>query len=125
MYSRFGTQVTLLGRNRQLAPGEDGELADLLADYLREEGISVHTNAPVIEVKTKGAGKIITALIDGVETDFHAETILLAAGRVANTDKLNLQAAGIGLNERDFITVDKQLRTGQSHIWAIGDVKGG
>lgn len=46
-------------------------------------------------------------------------------GRVGNTDKLNLQAAGIGINERGFITVDKQLRTGQSHIWAIGDVKGG
>lgn len=125
MYSRFGTQVTLLGRNRQLAPGEDGELADLLADYLREEGISVHTNAPVMEVKTKGAGKIITALTDGAETDFHAEAVLLAAGRVGNTNKLNLQAAGIGINERGFITVDEQLRAGQPHIWAIGDVKGG
>lgn len=125
MYSHFGTQVTLLGRNRQLAPGEDDELAGLLADYLREEGIDVYTNAPVTEAKTEGAGKVISALVDGVETDFQAEAILLAAGRVGNTDTLNLQAVGIGINERGFIVVDEQLRAGQPHIWAIGDVKGG
>ena len=125
MYSRFGTQVTLLGRNRQLAPGEDEELAALLADYLREEGIHVRTNAPVTEVKTDGAGKIVTAQVDGVETDFQTETVLLAAGRVGNTDNLKLQAAGLEANERGFIAVDEQLRAGQPHIWTIGDVKGG
>lgn len=83
MYSRFGTQVTLLGRNRQLAPGEDEELAALLADYLREEGINIYTNAPVTEVKTDGAGKVVTALVDGAETNFQAEAVLLAAGRGA------------------------------------------
>lgn len=125
MYSRFGTQVTLLGRNRQLAPGEDEELAALLANYLREEGINIYTNAPVTEVKTDGAGKVVTALVDGTETNFQAEAVLLAAGRGGNTDNLNLQAAGFEANERGFIAVDEQLRTGQPHIWAIGDVKGG
>ncbi len=51
MYRRFGTQVTLLGRNSRLAPGEDPDLAELLAGYLREEDIQVHTNAPVTSLR--------------------------------------------------------------------------
>lgn len=125
MYSRFGTNVTLLGRNRQLAPGEEPELADLLAGYLREEGIDVRTNTPVVTVKAARQEKVVTALVDDVETDFRAEVVLLAAGRVGNTEALNLAAAGVITAEQGFIQVDNQLRSHQPHIWAIGDVKGG
>ena len=125
MYARFGTRMMLLGRNRQLAPGEDPELAELLASYLREEGIDVRTGTPVMSVCTEGAEKVVTALVDGVETDFRAEAVLLGAGRVANTDGLALDAAGVAADERGFVQVDDQLRTNQPHIWAIGDVKGG
>jgi len=125
MYARFGTQVTLLGRNPQLAPGEDAELAALLADFLREEGIVVHTDAPVLSARAERGEKVVTARIDGAETEFRAEAVLLAAGRVGNTDGLNLQAAGVGVEGRGFVQVDDRLTTTQSHIWAIGDVKGG
>lgn len=125
MYGRYGTEITLLGRNRQLSPGEDPELAGLLADYLREEGITVHTDTPVTSVRAEGSEKIVTARVNSVETDFRAEVILLAAGRVANTDSLTLGEVGISANEQGFIQVDDQLRTNQPHIWAIGDVKGG
>lgn len=133
MYGRYGTEITLLGRNRQLAPGEDPELASLLADYLREEGITVHTDTPVVAVRAEGSEKIVTARVNGQESDpstslrtgFRAEAILLAAGRMGNTDTLGLSEAGIPANEQGFIQVDDQLRTNQPHIWAIGDVKGG
>lgn len=125
MYGRYGTEITLLSRNRQLSPGEDPELAGLLADYLREEGITVHTDTPVTSVRAEGSEKIVTARVNGQESDFRAEAILLAAGRVANTDTLGLREAGISANEQGFIQVDDQLRTNQPHIWAIGDVKGG
>lgn len=141
MYARYGTEVTLLGRNRQLAPGEDTELADLLTGYLREEGVVVHTDTPVVSVRVEGSEKIVTARVNGQESDpsihstgsgqvslrrgFRAEAILLAAGRVGNTDTLGLSEAGVSTNERGFIQVDDQLRTNQPHIWAIGDVKGG
>lgn len=125
MYGRYGTAVTLLGRNVHLAPGEDPELSDLWADYLREEGITVHTGTPVVSVRPNGQQKIVTALVDGVETDFQAEVILLAAGRVGNTAGLALSAAGVTAAEGGFITVDDQLRSSQPHIWTIGDVKGG
>lgn len=125
MYGRFGTQVTLLGRNRQLAPGEDTELTSLLADYLRDEGIDVRTSTPVVRVRAEGKEKVVTALVDGAERDFRAETVLLATGRVGNTDGLNVAAAGVEVARRGFVQVDEQLRTTQPHIWAIGDVKGG
>lgn len=125
MYGRYGTAVTVLGRNRHLAPGEDPELGDLLANYLRDEGITVHTDAPVFSVRVEGSEKVVTARVNGKETNFRAETVLLAAGRIANTDQLGLAEAGIIADERGFIQVDDQLLTSQPHIWAIGDVKGG
>ena len=125
MYSRFGTQVTLVGRNPHLAPGDDEDLTRLLGEYLREEGINVHTNAPVKMVKKEKGIKIVTAEINGEEIDLRAEAVLLAAGRIGNTDNLNLKAAGIDAADRGFVAVNDQLRTSQAHIWAVGDVTGG
>jgi len=125
MYGRFGTQVTLLGRNPHLAPGEDPELADLLAHYLREEGIAVHTSAPVLRVRKDGTDTIVTAQVDGVERDFACDALLLATGRIGNTEMLGLHAAGVTVQEQGFVTVNEQLQSSQPHIWAIGDVKGG
>jgi len=125
MYARFGTQVTLLGRNPHLAPGEDEELADLLADYLREEGIDLRTNSPVIRVRQGGSQKTVTALVDGQESDFICDALLVAAGRVGNTDSLGLAQAGIETGAKGFVTVNDGLQSSQPHIWAIGDVKGG
>ena len=125
MMGRYGAQVTLLGRNVQLAPGEDRELADLLAGYLREEGIQVHTGTPVVRVARQGSEVKVTALVEGQEQDFVGDALLLATGRVGNTDELGLEAAGVERHGRGFVRVDDELRTSQPHIWAIGDVKGG
>lgn len=125
MYSRFGTKVTLLGRNVHLAPGEDPELADLLAEYLHEEGIDVHTDTPVLRVRQESGETIVTARVEGAERDFTCDALLVATGRVGNTDTLGLADAGIESQGRGFVAVDEQLRTSQPHIWAIGDVKGG
>ncbi len=125
MYSRFGSQVTLLGRNQQLAPHEDPELATLLVDYLRDEGIDVRTEASVTALRAEGSTKIVSAKIGDEILDFRAKEVLLAAGRIGNTERLDLTSAGVESAERGFIAVDDQLRTNQPHIWAIGDVKGG
>ncbi len=126
MYARFGSRVTLLGRNRQLAPGEEPELAQLLAEYLWEEGVEVHTDAPVLRVRQEGNEKVVTARIEGQERDFRGDALLIATGRVGNTDGLHLDAAGVIRDAKTgFVSVDEQLRTSQPHIWAIGDVKGG
>ena len=125
MYSRFGTRVTLLGRNSLLAPGEDPDLSTMLADYLREEGIDTHTSATVIAVRAEGGRKIVSADVDGSKTDFEGDDVLLATGRVGNTDELNLGSAGVETRDKGFVQVDDQLRTSRPNVWAIGDVKGG
>ncbi len=125
MMARFGVRVTLLGRNAQLAPGEDRELAELLADCLREEGIRVHTAAPVTQVARKGSDYVVTAQVDGRPRSFRGDALLVATGRVPNTASLDLAAAGVETDGRGAVVVDDRLRTSQPHIWAIGDVKGG
>ena len=125
MYARFGTRVTLLGRNPRLAPGEDPELSELLAGYLRDEGIDVRTGAGVSSVRDGGPTMIVSAMIGDETSEFSSESILLAAGRVGNTDQLDLTSAGLETSEKGFIAVDERLRTVQPHIFAIGDVKGG
>ena len=125
MYARFGSRVTLLGRNAHLAPGEDPELTDLLSDYLREEGVDVQTGASVGVVRAEGDQKRVTFTVGGEQREVTGAELLVATGRVGNTDHLELGAAGVDAAERGFIEVDDQLRTGQPHVWAIGDVKGG
>ena len=125
MYGRFGTQVTLLGRNGHLAPSEDPELSELLAEYLRDEGIDVRTSAPVTSLRKEGQESVVSAMVDGDEREFRADSVLVAAGRVGNTDQLDLAAAGVASTERGFVTFDEELTTSQPNIWVIGDVKGG
>jgi len=125
MYRRFGTRVTLLGRNSRLASGEDPELAELLAGYLQEEDIQVHTNASVTSLRKDGHESVASAVVDGEEKEFRAEVVLLAAGRVGNTDRLDLEAAGVATLAKGFVQVDDRLTTSQPNISAIGDVKGG
>lgn len=125
MYSRFGSHVVLLGRNRQLTPGEEPDLARRLAAYLKKEGLEVHTSATVTQVEQRDGLKVVTAHIKGASQQFSAEQILVAAGRVPNTTGLGLENAGVEVTKRGAIVVDAQLRTSMPHIFAIGDVCGG
>lgn len=124
MYRRFGTRVTVLQRNVQILPGEERELADMLADYLRGEGIEIHTQAPVVRVERQGSEKVAVARINGQERRFTGDEILLAAGRHPRTAELGLHNVGVETNG-PAIVVDNELRTSAPHVWAIGDVTGG
>ncbi len=125
MIGRFGADVSLLGRNAQLAPGEDRELADTLAADLRDEGIDVRTSAAVTLVTYDGSQVSVTARVGDAEEVFVADSVLVATGRRANLEELDPEAAGLELGPEGFLAVDDQLTTRQPHIWAIGDVTGG
>ena len=125
MYARFGSRVTLLGRNQDLAPGEDPELSALLLNYLQEEGVDIHTGALVRAVRMEDDLKVAVAEVDGTERAFRGEELLIATGRVGNTDELGASAAGVAVEGKAFVSVDEELRTSQPHMWAVGDVKGG
>ncbi|GIW24284.1 mercury(II) reductase [Meiothermus sp.] len=118
-YARLGTRVTVLEATPYLLPAEDPELSTLLRGYLEAEGLSVHSGVRVQQVERDGEFRIHTH--GGV---YRAERLLVATGRKARTEGLNLEAAGVGLGPRGEIQVDEYLRSSNPRIFAAGDAAG-
>ena len=100
---------------------DDPEMAAVVLDALRDEGIEIAENAMAQEIRGK-AGDIEVETKDG--RLFKGTHLLMAVGRKANIDKLNLEAAGIETT-RTGIKVDASMRTTNKKVYAIGDVAGG
>ncbi|GAA3082242.1 FAD-containing oxidoreductase [Rhizobium viscosum] len=120
MYRRFGAEVTVIERGLKLASREDEDISDAIADILRSEGITIHTDIKDIRFAKSADGATVT--VDS-ET-FEASHVLVATGRTPNTDDLGLDAAGVATDKRGFITVDDRLATNVEGIWALGDCNG-
>lgn len=124
VFRRFGAEVTVVEIAGQILPNEDADIAELVAGYLRNEGIHIRLHASAMEVrKTTGGKQVIIRTDTDVET-LEVEEILVATGRYVAVEGLNLEAAGVDYTRR-AITVDRFLRTNQPHIWAAGDANGG
>ncbi|KQV70163.1 FAD-containing oxidoreductase [Rhizobium sp. Root1220] len=122
MYRRFGAEVTVVERGPKLASREDADISDAIADILRSEGIAIHTDADGIAFTKAGGGIKVT--IGQSLPDVEASHVLIATGRVANTDDLGLDVAGVVTDKRGYITVDDKLSTNVEGIWALGDCNG-
>lgn len=123
-FSRFGSAVTILGRNRRLLPGDDPEISALLTEVLRGEGITVRTGAEVIRVERGPVGRDVTFRDpSGEEKSISVDAILVATGRTPRTAGLDLDVAGVE-HSGHGVVVDKRLRTQAPGIWACGDVIG-
>ncbi|WP_170328740.1 dihydrolipoyl dehydrogenase family protein [Ruegeria arenilitoris] len=117
---RLGCEVTVI-EGLQVLGKDDPEAAESVLDTLRAEGVAIHEQAMVAQIRNnKGLVEVVTENGD-IYTGSH---LLLAAGRKANTERLNLKAAGIELT-RTGIKVDDSLRTTNRKVYAIGDVAGG
>jgi pyruvate/2-oxoglutarate dehydrogenase complex dihydrolipoamide dehydrogenase (E3) component len=103
---------------------EEPELSKGLAQVLLEEGVEVHTSAPVIEAGGEGDRRFVIAKLEGKHERFEAEQILFAGGRTARVDDLGLEQAGVEL-DGVFIQADDELRTTAANIWSLGDANGG
>ena len=119
-FHRLGSRVTLVHSRDRLLPRDDAELARELTGLLMEEGLDVRLNFRAREVHRTPEG---WELKDGNES-LSGEHLLISLGRQANTDGLNLEAAGVAYT-RDHIQVDRYLRTSAPNIWAAGDCTGG
>ncbi|MGB7787666.1 dihydrolipoyl dehydrogenase family protein [Methanoregula sp.] len=124
LYSHLGTKVTLLQRSARIIPEEEPELADLLAGYLRDEGIDIRTGAEIRGVEKTAEGVAVTVTIGGTLQVFSSERLLLATGRSPNTKGLRLDRAGVKTGPKGAVLVDASLRTSAPSIWAAGDVTG-
>jgi len=121
MYARFGTKVTILHRGSSIFRGEE-ELITRLAEILTNEGITIKTGVQVQSALKEGDKKIVSYLVDGKQEEVSGDEILLAVGKTPNTQELNLDKAGVELDEKQAIKVNPQFQTSQSHIYAVGDV---
>ena len=119
-HRRLGSEVTVIEGMKALGK-DDPELAAIVLENLREEGIQIEEGALVSEVRGK-EGAIEVEVQDG--RVFKGTHLLMAAGRKPNIDKLNLEAAGIETT-RTGIKVDAGMRTSNRRVYAIGDVAGG
>ena len=117
---RLGSKVTVIEGAKALGK-DDPELAEVVLNSLRDEGIEIAEDALAAEIRGK-AGAIEVEVKDG--RVFKGSHLLMAVGRKANIDKLNIEAAGIE-RTRTGLVVDAGMRTTNRGVYAIGDVAGG
>jgi pyruvate/2-oxoglutarate dehydrogenase complex dihydrolipoamide dehydrogenase (E3) component len=122
MFRRFGSQVTIVQRGARLLTREDADVADAVADILREDGIGVLLNTDAVRVES---GIHLVVRSAGAEQTLQGSHLLVAIGRVPNSDSLNLQAAGVETGRGGFIPTNDRLETNVPGIYALGDVRGG
>ncbi len=124
MYRRFGSEVTVVEMAPRLVRREDEDVSAAILEILEREGIFVRLDAKCISVAKSGAGIAATLDCASGAPVVSGTHLLIAAGRRPNTDDLGLDEAGIAHDGRGFITVDDQLRTNVSGVWALGDCNG-
>lgn len=122
IYSRFGSKVTLLQRSEKIFPNGEEELITRLAEVLTKEGITIKTNATPKKARKERDKKVLTYEVNGKEEEISCDEILLAAGKIPNTQDLGLEKVGVKVNEKQAIIVNEYLQTSKSNIFAVGDV---
>lgn len=126
MFAGFGAQVTVLDHHQALLPREDDDVAAMVLQNFRDNGVKLITGAAIKQVSTRDNQALITYLTaDHQEKTIFADKILAATGRQPVTADLGLEKTGIKVDERGAVIVDDQLHTTVPNVWAIGDVKGG
>ncbi len=124
MYRRFGSEVTIVEKGPRLIARDDLDVSETVQRILESEGIQVRLNAECISVQGRGDKVAVRVSCEEGKPEVVGTHLLLAVGRVPNTDDLGLHEAGVEVEQRGFIAVDEQLRTNIPGIWAIGDCNG-
>jgi pyruvate/2-oxoglutarate dehydrogenase complex dihydrolipoamide dehydrogenase (E3) component len=126
MFRRFGSGVTVVQRGKQLMSREDTDVAEAVAEIMRQDGIEVLLSTQTQRAEQGNVGKIrLRVSTPEGERTLEGSHLLVAAGRPPNTDRLNLEAAGIETDKRGQIKVNERLETNVEGVYALGDVKGG
>jgi pyruvate/2-oxoglutarate dehydrogenase complex dihydrolipoamide dehydrogenase (E3) component len=125
MFRRFGSRVSIVQRGPQLLGREDTDVAEAVAQIMKEDGIEVFLQAEA-KAAAGSAGRVTLKIATPAgERELTGSHLLVAAGRAPNTDLLNAAAAGIRTDARGNIPVNERLETNVPGIYAVGDVTGG
>ena len=123
---RFGSRVTIVERGPHLLAREDEDVAAAVAKIFREDGIEVLLECEVQGVERLAGGGVRVEVEGASGTrEVLADDVLAALGRRPETEGIDIDAAGVELDERGFVRVDERLRTSEPGTFAVGDVTGG
>jgi len=124
MFRRFGSDVTIVERQSKLLSHEDADVSDAVRAILEKEGIQVRTHAECIQLGMQNSQPVVHVDCKEDVPEIVASHVLLATGRIPNTDDLGLEAAGIKRDEKGYIPVNSRLETAIPGVWAMGDCNG-
>ena len=127
IYASFGSEVTVVNTHRTILPKEDNDDAQEVVNILKKRNVKFLNDVSIIEIKEENqlAKLIYKQNGDDEERELSSDIVLVATGRKANIDNLNLHNANVELDSRGFIKVNEKLETTTKNIWALGDVNGG
>ncbi len=125
LFHRFGSKVTVVQSGDQLLNREDRDVAEEVTKILHEDGLEILLNAKATKVDQANDKIRLQMVSSGKSTTVEGSHLLVATGRVPNSDTLNLNAAGIQTDQHGFIKVNHRLETSVEGIFALGDIKGG
>jgi pyruvate/2-oxoglutarate dehydrogenase complex dihydrolipoamide dehydrogenase (E3) component len=126
MYRRFGSEVTIIEQGSRLLLDEDEDIANEIENILVEDGISIFKNSSVQKMNRQENNQIeLTIKFNRELKNISCSHFLIAAGRIPNTEELELTNCGIATDENGFIKTNEKLETSVRGIYALGDVKGG
>jgi len=126
MFRRFGSKVTVLEKSGRIVSREDEDVSEALTKILEDEQITINPNTVVASFKKTRKGNIIATIDNnGKAEKIKCSHVLLAVGRVPQTEALNLSKTEVKTGEKGNIIVNDKLETNAPGIYALGDVKGG
>ncbi|MFZ2064185.1 MAG: mercuric reductase [Candidatus Binatus sp.] len=122
---RLGSKVTVIEAGPQLASHEDPDVGEVLRDMFVDEGIEVLTGTEVRQVDGRSGDRVrVHADNANGKRTIEGTDLLIATGRKANTDGIDLELTGVQLDAHGYIKVNEQLQTTSDNIWAMGDCAG-
>ena len=124
IFRRLGSEVTIVEKGPRLVHREDEDVSANIKEILEKEGIKIRLKAECIHLAMHGEDIAVGVNCDEDASASIGSHVLMAVGRVPNTDDLGLDKAGVSCDEHGYIIVDDQLRTNVPGIWAIGDCNG-
>ena len=118
IFRRLGSEVTVIETAPRITAREDEDITQSITAFLEKEGLKIITGQAVTKVERAGDGIAVSVGGERVE----GSHVLVATGRLPNTEKLNLASVGVNTDQRGFVPTNGRLETNVPGIWALGDI---
>ena len=122
-FGSMGTEVTLIYRGPVLLRGQDSAIAQRFTEVFQRR-FNILLNTQVLSAEHRDGGITLEVSTAGETAAVSSEALLIATGRIPNTDWLHVEASGVETDDRGFVKTNEYLETGTPGVWALGDIVG-